>query len=39
VFISENDGLLDVVVVHDVDVQQFGLVLNELLNLTAGANK
>ena len=34
-----NDGLLDVVVVHDADVQQFGLVLNELLNLTAKTNR
>ncbi len=34
-----NDGLLDVVVVHDIDVQQFGLVLNELLNLTAETNQ
>ncbi len=34
-----NDGLLDVVVVHDVQMQQFGLVLNELLNLTAETNE
>jgi diacylglycerol kinase family enzyme len=34
-----NDGLLDVVVVHDVQVQQFGFVLNELLNLTAETNQ
>jgi lipid kinase YegS len=34
-----NDGLLDVVVVHDIEVQQFGLVLNELLNLTAETNR
>ena len=34
-----NDGLLDVVVVHDVDLQQFGLVLNELHNLTAETNR
>jgi diacylglycerol kinase family enzyme len=34
-----NDGLLDVVVVHDAEIQQFGVVLNELLNLTAEANK
>jgi lipid kinase YegS len=34
-----NDGLLDVVVVHDAEVQQFGLVLNELLNLTAETNR
>jgi len=33
-----NDGLLDVVVVHDVEVQQFGLVLNELLDLTNETN-
>ena len=34
-----NDGLLDVVVVHDVEIQQFGLVLNELLDLTAPSNQ
>ena len=34
-----NDGLLDVVVVHDVEIQQFGLVLNELLDLTAPLNQ
>jgi YegS/Rv2252/BmrU family lipid kinase len=34
-----NDGLLDVVVVHDVEIQQFGLVLSELRNLTAEENR
>ena len=34
-----NDGLLDVVVVHDVEVQKFGLVLNELLDLTNDSNQ
>jgi diacylglycerol kinase family enzyme len=34
-----NDGLLDVVVVHDAEMQQFGLVLKELLNLTAESNR
>jgi len=34
-----NDGLLDVVAVHDVEVPQLGSVLNELLNLTAEGNQ
>ena len=34
-----NDGLLDVAVIHDVEIQQLGLVLNELLNLTAESNQ
>ena len=34
-----DDGLLDVVVVHDAEVAQFGLVLSELLNLTAESNQ
>jgi len=34
-----NDGLLDVVVVHDAEVQQFGAVLNELLDMTNAANR
>ena len=34
-----DDGLLDVVVVHDVEMQQLGLVLNELLDLSAEGNK
>jgi lipid kinase YegS len=34
-----NDGLLDVFVVHDAEVPQLGLVLNELLDPTAEANK
>ena len=34
-----NDGLLDLVVVHDAEIQQLGLVLNELSDLTAETNK
>jgi lipid kinase YegS len=34
-----DDGLLDVAVVHDAEVSQLGLVLNELLNLTAEGNQ
>jgi lipid kinase YegS len=34
-----NDGLLDVAVIHDAEVAQFGSVLNELLNLTAESNQ
>lgn len=34
-----DDGLLDVVAIHDAEVQHFGIVLNELLNLTAEENK
>ena len=34
-----NDGLLDVIVVHDAEVPQLGLVLNELLDLTAESNQ
>lgn len=36
---SLNDGLLDVVVVHDADVPQFGSVLAELLDLTNRDNQ
>ena len=34
-----NDGLLDVVVVHDADFTQFGTVLNELLDMTDETNQ
>jgi lipid kinase YegS len=34
-----NDGLLDVVAVHDAELQQLGMVLNELLDLTAETNQ
>ena len=34
-----NDGLLDVVAIHDAEVSQFGSVLNELLNLSATSNR
>jgi lipid kinase YegS len=34
-----DDGLLDLMVVHDVDIQSFGTVLNELLNLGDEANQ
>ena len=34
-----NDGLLDVAVIHDAEVQQLGLVLNELLDPTAENNR
>jgi lipid kinase YegS len=34
-----NDGLLDVVVVHDAELPQLGVVLNELLNMTAEDNQ
>ncbi|MGI9428631.1 MAG: lipid kinase YegS [Bythopirellula sp.] len=34
-----DDGLLDVVVVHDVEIQQLGLVLSELSDLTSATNK
>jgi len=34
-----NDGLLDVVVIHDAEVQQLGLVLAELLDLTNEENQ
>ena len=34
-----NDGLLDVVVVHDADFTQFGSVLNEMLDMTAETNQ
>ena len=34
-----NDGLLDVVVVHGVEIQQVGLVLHKLLDSTAPSNQ
>lgn len=34
-----NDGLLDVVVVHDADISQFGSVLSELMDLTNPDNQ
>jgi len=34
-----NDGLLDVFVVHDAEVQQLGFVLNELLDRVAETNE
>ncbi len=34
-----NDGLLDVVAIHDAKLQQLGMVLNELLDLTAESNQ
>ncbi len=34
-----DDGLLDVVVVHDAEVHQFGVVLSELMNLMAESNQ
>ena len=34
-----DDGLLDLVVVHDIEIQQLGLVLSELSDLTAETNK
>lgn len=34
-----DDGLLDVVVVHDAEVTQLGLVLSELLEMTADSNQ
>ena len=34
-----NDGLLDLVVVHDAEIQQLGLVLNELSDLSAETNQ
>ena len=34
-----NDGLLDVAVIHDVELQRFGQVLDELLHPTAEANE
>ena len=34
-----NDGLLDVVVVHDAELSQFGVVLNELLTMTSDDNQ
>jgi lipid kinase YegS len=34
-----NDGLLDVVAVHDVEVPQLGSVLSELLDVTAKGNR
>ncbi len=34
-----NDGLLDVVVVHDAELSQFGMVLNEIFNMTSEDNQ
>ena len=34
-----NDGLLDVVVVHDAELPQLGMVLNELLDMTCQDNQ
>jgi lipid kinase YegS len=34
-----NDGLLDVVAIHDVEIPQLGMVLNELLDLTVETNQ
>ena len=34
-----NDGLLDVMAIHDVELSQLGMVLNELLDLTADTNR
>ena len=34
-----NDGLLDVVAIHDVEMQQLGMVLNEMLDVTAESNQ
>ena len=34
-----DDGLLDLVVIHDIEVPQLGLVLSELSDLTAKTNK
>jgi lipid kinase YegS len=34
-----NDGLLDVVVVHDAELSQFGVVLNELFAMTSDNNQ
>lgn len=34
-----NDGLLDVVAIHDAAVPQLGMVLNELLDMTAETNQ
>ena len=34
-----NDGLLDVVAIHDAEVPQLGLVLSELLDLRAKSNQ
>ncbi len=34
-----DDGLLDVMVIVDVDVREFGVLLSELMNLGAKANR
>jgi lipid kinase YegS len=34
-----NDGLLDVVAIHDVEISQLGMILNELFDLTAETNQ
>jgi lipid kinase YegS len=34
-----NDGLLDLMIVHDVDLSSFGTLLNELLNLGEESNR
>ncbi len=34
-----NDGLLDVMVVHDVDLLEIGVLLNELKNLENSTNR
>ena len=34
-----NDGLLDVMVIHDIEVAQLGTILSELLNLGAEENR
>lgn len=34
-----NDGLLDLVVIHDAEISQFGSVLNELMDLTSPDNR
>lgn len=34
-----NDGLLDIFIVHDAELAQFGIVLNELMNMSAEGNQ
>ena len=34
-----NDGLLDVMVIHDAEIPQLGIVMNELLDVRAETNQ